>query len=63
MAFDELALKLKEAGDVQYNAYLLRLAPYNTNYEVTLFRDGRAIIKGTEDLSVARAVYSRYIGI
>jgi molybdopterin-synthase adenylyltransferase len=63
VAFDELALKLKEAGDVQFNAYLLRLAPYNTNYEVTLFRDGRAIIKGTEDLAVARAVYSRYIGI
>ena len=63
LAFEELADKLKEAGDVQFNAYLLRLAPYNTNYELTVFRDGRAIIKGTEDLGVARAVYSRYIGI
>ncbi len=63
VAFEELAQRLKEAGDVQFNAYLLRLAPFNTSYELTLFRDGRAIIKGTEDLGVARAVYSRYIGI
>jgi adenylyltransferase/sulfurtransferase len=63
VAFEELASRLKEAGDVQFNAYLLRLAPYTTNYELTIFRDGRAIIKGTEDLAVARAVYSRYIGI
>jgi molybdopterin-synthase adenylyltransferase len=60
--FEELAPKLKPSGPVQFNAYLLRLAPDNTNYEITLFRDGRAIIKGTEDLGVARTVYSRYIG-
>jgi adenylyltransferase/sulfurtransferase len=63
LAFEELADKLKETGDVRFNAYLLRLLPYNTSYELTVFRDGRAIIKGTEDLGVARAVYSRYIGI
>src|SRR3984957_20067618 len=63
VAFEELAERLKEAGDVHFNAYLLRLAPFNTSYVLTLFRDGRAIIKGTEDLGVARAVYSRYIGI
>jgi molybdopterin-synthase adenylyltransferase len=63
VAFEELAARLKGAGDVHFNAYLLRLAPFNTSYELTLFRDGRAIIKGTEDLGVARAVYSRYIGI
>jgi molybdopterin-synthase adenylyltransferase len=63
LAFEVLADKLKETGDVHFNAYLLRLAPYNTSYELTVFRDGRAIIKGTEDLGIARAVYSRYIGI
>jgi adenylyltransferase/sulfurtransferase len=63
LAFEELAERLKDAGDVNFNAYLLRLVPFNTNYELTVFRDGRAIIKGTEDLGVARAVYSRYIGI
>ena len=61
--FEELAQRLKPSGPVQFNAYLLRLAPFNTNYEITLFRDGRAIIKGTEDLGVAHTVYSRYIGI
>jgi molybdopterin/thiamine biosynthesis adenylyltransferase len=62
IVFEELAGRLKNSGDVHINAYLLRLAPFNTAYELTLFRDGRAIIKGTSDLAVARAVYSRYIG-
>lgn len=63
VAFEELASRLKDSGDVHFNAYLLRLSPSNTEYELTLFRDGRAIIKGTSDLAVARAVYSRYIGL
>ena len=31
-------------------------------YEITLFADARAIIKGTEDESVARGLYAKYIG-
>jgi adenylyltransferase/sulfurtransferase len=31
--------------------------------DVTVFPDGRAIIKGTEDESVARTIYARYVGI
>ncbi|MEZ6057741.1 MAG: ThiF family adenylyltransferase [Planctomycetaceae bacterium] len=31
-------------------------------YEITLFRDGRTIIKGTEDLTTARTLHARYIG-
>jgi hypothetical protein len=27
-----------------------------------VFADGRAIIKGTRDTSVARSIYARYIG-
>jgi adenylyltransferase/sulfurtransferase len=42
------------------NRYLLRFAV--EDHEITLFRDGRAIIKGTDDLMVARSVYARYIG-
>jgi adenylyltransferase/sulfurtransferase len=30
--------------------------------EITLFKDGRAIIQGTDDPAVARSVYARYIG-
>jgi hypothetical protein len=30
---------------------------------VTVFRDGRAIVEGTREPSVARSVYAKYIGI
>jgi adenylyltransferase/sulfurtransferase len=48
------------AGDVRANEYLLRfrVAPY----ELTVFADGRAIIKGTRDAAVARSLYARYVG-
>jgi len=46
--------------DVRYNDFLLRfpIPPY----EITVFRDGRAIVKGTKDPSVARSLYAKYIG-
>lgn len=44
----------------QFNRYLLRFKV--DEYEITLFRDGRAIIKGTSDLEEGRTVYARYIG-
>jgi molybdopterin-synthase adenylyltransferase len=49
------------APDVRNNDFLVRfrVAPY---YEVTVFADGRAIIKGTKDPAVARSLYARYIG-
>jgi adenylyltransferase/sulfurtransferase len=31
-------------------------------YELSVFRDGRAIVKGTDDFALARGVYSRYLG-
>jgi molybdopterin/thiamine biosynthesis adenylyltransferase len=47
-------------SDVRHNEFLLRfrIPPY----EVTVFSDGRAILKGTTDPAIARAVYARYIG-
>ncbi len=46
--------------DVRQNDFLLRfrIAPY----EMTVFADGRAILKGTKDPAVARSLYARYIG-
>jgi adenylyltransferase/sulfurtransferase len=46
--------------DVRQNDFLLRfrVAPY----EMTVFADGRAILKGTKDPAVARSFYARYIG-
>ncbi|HVB33186.1 MAG TPA: ThiF family adenylyltransferase [Patescibacteria group bacterium] len=48
------------AGPVSGNAYLLRFRV--SPYEVTVFADGRAIIKGTQDPAVARSLYARYVG-
>jgi molybdopterin-synthase adenylyltransferase len=48
------------AGDVRHNDFLLRFCV--PPYEVTVFADGRAIIKGTRDPAVARALYARYLG-
>lgn len=62
LRFDDLAEKLETTATVSRNPYLLRFKLPNPELEVTVFRDGRAIIKGTEDLSVARGIYSRYIG-
>ncbi len=47
-------------ADVRNNDFLLRFCV--PPYEVTVFPDGRAIIKGTRDLGVARSLYARYIG-
>jgi molybdopterin-synthase adenylyltransferase len=45
---------------VRHNEFLLRfrIPPY----EMTVFADGRAILKGTQDPAVARSLYARYIG-
>jgi adenylyltransferase/sulfurtransferase len=34
----------------------------DTNYQITLFTNGRAIIKGTADAAAARGIYAKYIG-
>lgn len=62
LSLPDMAAKLETIGTVTSNAFLLRLALTNPDYEITLFSDGRAIIKGTDDVALARAVYSRYIG-
>jgi molybdopterin-synthase adenylyltransferase len=48
------------AEQVRTNEFLLqfRVAPY----EMTVFPDGRAIVKGTKDPAVARSLYARFIG-
>ncbi len=55
-----LADKLKNLGEVKQNEYLLRLDI--GEYELTVFRDARAIISGTDDIIAARSIYSKYIG-
>jgi molybdopterin/thiamine biosynthesis adenylyltransferase len=43
-----------------YNQYLLRFEVEGK--QVTLFRDGRAIIKGTSEIEEARSLYAKYVG-
>lgn len=56
----ELAARLSPLGPVRANEFALRfeIPPYL----LTVFPDGRAIIKGTTDIGVARSLYARYIG-
>ncbi len=56
-----LAQQLKPLGEVHYNPYLIRFRV--DGYELTVFSDGRAIVRGTTDPAVARALYARYIGM
>lgn len=58
----ELAGKLRSAGDVSQNAFLVRLTLPGKEFQLTIFPDGRAIIKGTDDVTVARSLYARYVG-
>jgi adenylyltransferase/sulfurtransferase len=55
-----LADKLARLGEVKLNEYLVRFAPGEN--ELTVFKDGRAIIRGTDDIVVARSIYAKYIG-
>jgi adenylyltransferase/sulfurtransferase len=55
-----LAERWREVGKVSLNEYLLRLEI--GDYEITVFPDARAIIKGTDDASVARGLYAKYVG-
>jgi adenylyltransferase/sulfurtransferase len=56
----DLAKRLAGLGTVRANEFALRF--HDGEHEVTVFPDGRAIIKGTTDPGVARSVYSRYLG-
>ncbi|MDQ2777532.1 MAG: ThiF family adenylyltransferase [Acidobacteriota bacterium] len=55
-----LAGRLRPFGEVRVNEFALRMTM--AKYDVTFFPDGRAIIKGTTDVGVARSLYSRLIG-
>lgn len=55
-----LAARLSGLGEIRCNEFALRVNL--DNYEMTVFPDGRAIIKGTTDIAVARSMYSRYVG-
>jgi adenylyltransferase/sulfurtransferase len=59
--FPELSKSIPATGGVQYNEFLLKCS--SPPYEVTVFKDGRAIVRGTEEAALARSVYSKLIGV
>ena len=56
----ELSERLGKLAPVRANEFALRVAL--DAYELTVFPDGRAIIKGTTDVGIARSLYARYVG-
>lgn len=58
---ESLAAKLGDSFEVKQNEYLVRFTV--DEKEITVFRDGRAIIKGVDDVSLARSIYSRFVGM
>jgi molybdopterin/thiamine biosynthesis adenylyltransferase len=58
--FGEMSERLKQHGTVRHNDFVLKF--WREPYEMTLFSDGRAIIKGTTDTGVARSLYARFVG-
>jgi molybdopterin/thiamine biosynthesis adenylyltransferase len=58
--FAEMSARLGAHGTVKHNAFVLKF--WREPFEMTLFPDGRAIIKGTNDTSVARSLYARFVG-
>ncbi len=56
----DLEGRLLPLGQVRRNDFALRF--FLPSYEMTVFPDGRAIIKGTTDVGLARSLYARYIG-
>lgn len=59
--FAALAERLRGHGTIRVNEYVLRLqAP---PYELTLFKDGRAIVRGTGDEKLARTLVAQWVGV
>jgi adenylyltransferase/sulfurtransferase len=55
-----LEKQLAPLGPVTYNRFMLKFCV--EDYHFTVFPDGRAIIKGTNDVNKARTLYAQYIG-
>jgi molybdopterin-synthase adenylyltransferase len=58
--FAAMQLRLEPHGSVRHNSMLLRFK--RGEHTITLFPDGRALIQGTTDITLARSLYARFIG-
>jgi adenylyltransferase/sulfurtransferase len=66
--FEHIAANLRNVGKANFNKFMLKCpivegsGDRRKEFELTLFADGRAIIKGTNEASVARNLYAKYVG-
>ena len=61
LSLEKLEAQLAVVGRVTRNPFLVRAAI--GEYILTIFPDGRAIIGGTDDITTARSVYAKYVGV
>lgn len=62
--FDQIAARLTAHGSVKTNRFMLQaqIRDNGQAYELTLFADGRAIVKGTTQANTAKSIYAKYVG-
>jgi molybdopterin-synthase adenylyltransferase len=58
---NKLAEQLKKSGKVTGNQFLLRFSP-DSETSIVVFKDGRVLIHGTNDVVKAKSLYSKFIG-
>ena len=56
-----IAKRWEGVGRVQQTPFFVRLFP-DSDHSVTLFRDGRVVISGTDDIQAARTLCDRFVG-
>jgi len=61
VSLEDLKKKLEKVGDASYMGYLLKFSV--DKYELIIFPDGRAFVKGVSDKETARSLYAKYIGV
>jgi adenylyltransferase/sulfurtransferase len=60
LSLDRLAKRLEKAGKVRLSS--VHLSFKTQDVEITVFKDGRGIVKGTDDEMIAKSIYAKYIG-
>ena len=62
LSLPRVAERLRGAGQVQQSPYMVRCQLEDGKMSLTVFEDGRALVKGTTDPGRARSVVARYLG-
>ena len=60
ISLEQLAERLQKVGRVELGP--VHLMFQGEGVAISIFSDGRAIVKGTDDISTAKSLYAKYIG-